>query len=121
MKKEKTDLIQIINLTPYDAEFKNYFVFDFEGVPQYAELIIKPCGKIASVSTIRKKIGNIGGISVYKTYFSKIENLPEPQKETIYIVSRIVSVASRLQGRTDCYFLEYSADKDECQGLGISY
>lgn len=76
---------KIINLTPHSIVF-----FDDAG---NKVLTVEPSGQIARVSVTREKIGDINGIPVNQTRFGKVENLPEPQEGTIFIVSALTAQA----------------------------
>ena len=56
-----------------------------------------PSGKVARVAN---KFSNFCcGIS--SVFYGEIENLPEPEEGTIYIVSAVVLAAAKNKGRTD--------------------
>lgn len=60
---------------------------------------IPASGQLCRVSSRTVKVKEIDGISITKTEFGKVENLPDPQENTIYIVS--LAVASRVPERED--------------------
>jgi len=74
-------MTNIINLTPHELIiYKDNEVIE----------------KISSSGIVRVKeeneaIGKINGIPLYKKKYIKSEGLPEPQKDTLYFVSLIVS------------------------------
>ncbi len=80
-------MAKIINLTPHEINL----------LTPEGELKIPPSGVTARVSVERKKIGDvfIDGkfIPVYKNKFGLVENLPDPEPYTLYIVSAIVAQA----------------------------
>lgn len=83
----------LINLTPHEiavyTQNKEQVLFK---VP--AE------GIVPRVSTTQEIVGDINGVPVRKNVYGSVENLPEPQPDTIYIVSTMV--LSALAGtRTD--------------------
>lgn len=86
--------MNIINLTPHkitvitEDENRNPCVHEFP-----------PSGMIARVSSTQTIAARIGNIDVVKTQFGEVENLPEPQEDTIYIVSSLVAQA--LAGKRD--------------------
>jgi hypothetical protein len=51
---------------------------------------VPPSGDVARVSSSQVQITEINGIPFYKTEFGKIEGLPDPAPDTIYIVSGLV-------------------------------
>lgn len=75
---------KFINLTPHTITLNN-------GTEYH------PSGRIARVAN---KFSNFCcGIST--VFYGEIENLPEPEEDTIYIVSAMVLTAAKEKGRTD--------------------
>ena len=64
-------------------------------------LTIAPSGNVARVTQVRKEIGEINDIPVYRSEFSHATGLPEVLDNTIYIVSMLVAQAC--PERTDLY------------------
>ncbi|MEM3714710.1 MAG: hypothetical protein QXF82_07160 [Nitrososphaeria archaeon] len=96
--------MQIINLTPHEIKI----VLDNGGT-----IAVPPSGTVARVTTTLTKQGYIDGIPVYVTEFGEVEGLPEPQADTIYIVSALVLGAISRE-RTDVYApLTAKAVRDE--------
>jgi hypothetical protein len=60
---------------------------------------VPPSGKIARVETEQKKVEEVDGIPVYLVKYGKPRDLPEPQKDTVYLVSQLVLQC--LSGRPD--------------------
>lgn len=81
-------MIKIINLTPHSVKITDGQNFE-------------PSGKVTRVDTIQENAGNINGIPVKTQTFGDIIDLPEPQDDTVFIVSAIVLAAAKTQGRTD--------------------
>ncbi len=77
--------MKFVNLTPHNIVF-----MDNAG---NKILTVEPSGQIARCSVTREKIGEINGIPVNKSRFGKVENLPEPQEGTIFIVSALTAQA----------------------------
>ena len=83
---------------------------------------IQPYGTIARVSTqtvIEGYIDNL--IPITKTVFGEVENLPEPEEGTIYIVSSLV--AQRCSHRKDVFIPNESVRDEQgriigCKSLG---
>lgn len=94
--------MRIINLTPHSITF-----VDDAG---NTILTIEPSGQIARCSVTREKIGEINGIPINKSRFGKVENLPKPQEDTIYIVSALTAQA--VPERKDVYITD-DAVRDE--------
>ncbi len=68
---------ELVNLTAHEITF----------VTKDGEIKLKPSGKIARVSSVTRIEGEINGIPLARTRFGKVEGLPEPKKDTIYVVS----------------------------------
>jgi len=84
---------RIINLTPHTVTL----------VCGQLTVEIPPSGQVARVSATAQQVGSveIDGFSfpVVKTVFGDVQGLPEPQEDTVYIVSTLVLSAA--QGRND--------------------
>ena len=52
---------------------------------------------LARVATKEERVGTINGVPVYRTTYTEVEGLPEPEPGTVYIVSLLVLQA--LQAR----------------------
>ena len=96
------DNMKIVNLTPHSITF-----FDAAG---NAVLTVEPSGQIARCSVAREKIGDINGIPVNKSKFGEVENLPEPEEGTIYVVSALTAQA--VPDRPDVFIVD-DAVRDE--------
>ena len=94
--------MRIINLTPHSVTF-----VDDAG---NTVLTVDPSGQVARCSVVREKVGTIAGIPVNKSRFGKVENLPEPQEGTIYIVS---SLAAQAVPEREDVFITDDAVRDE--------
>ena len=73
--------MKFVNLTPHKIVVMKKDSSKFE---------IEPSGVVARVATLEKVAGEIDGIPVIKRDFGNVENLPELQEGTIYIVSSLV-------------------------------
>lgn len=80
--------MNIINLTPHDIVITNGPTFP-------------PSGTVARVTVQQVDAGNINGIPVKTQAYGNIVGLPEPQKDTIFIVSALVLAAAKAAGRDD--------------------
>lgn len=100
--------MNIINCTPHEVNIVN-------------GPTIPPSGIIARVTATTVTIGEVDGIPVTTTAFGQVENLPEPEEGTIYIVSSLV--AQRCRDRNDV-FIPNESVRDEngriigCRSLG---
>src|SRR5690625_7488094 len=81
-------MTKIINCTPHAITITDGPTF-------------KPSGQVARVTTQQTDAGNIAGIPVKIQTFGDIIDLPDPQDDTVYIVSAIVLTAVKERGRTD--------------------
>lgn len=80
--------MNLVNLTPHVITL----------ITEKGEIKIQPSGTIARVAVTREKIGEVTVsnniiIPVYKNKFGSVENLPDPQPDTLYIVSSLVAQA----------------------------
>lgn len=80
--------MKIINLTPHAINITDGPTFP-------------PSGTVARVTTQQVDAGTIAGIQVKKQTFGDIVDLPDPQPDTIFVVSAIVLAAAKAQGRID--------------------
>lgn len=79
------DVINIINLTPYTVHI-------MPDGPD-GQITTIPSSGEARATTTREHYGTINGIQIYRTKFGAVQGLPEPQPNTIYIVSSITALA----------------------------
>ena len=82
--------MKIVNLTPHDINF----------IGEGNEVVLTiPSSGVARASSIRYQTGTVTPdgtdlvISLNRTEFGKVENLPDPQEDTIYIVSALTAQA----------------------------
>ena len=92
MKNEKINMekVRLVNLTQHDI-----VVFDQNG---NEVLRVPPSGITARVEQSETQVGYINGVPVYKVTYGDIQNLPEPQENTIYIASLLVLQALQAKG-----------------------
>ena len=86
-------MAKFVNLTPHPITLRG------EGGDQ----VIQPSGEVARVSqTPGEEIGAVNGIPVYSAPVTgAVEGLPQPQDDTVYIVSGMV--LAHCQGREDVF------------------
>ena len=77
--------MNIINLTPHAFTL----CYDAGEITR----VIEPTKPAARVSSTVHTVGEVDGIPVTETTFGAVEGLPEPQEDTIYIVSLLVQQA----------------------------
>lgn len=104
--KELKDM-KIVNLTPHDINF----------IGEGNEVVLTiPSSGVARASSTRYQTGTVTPegtdlvISLNRTIFGKVENLPDPQEDTIYIVSALTAQA--VPERYDLYITD-DAVRDE--------
>ena len=76
---------KIINLTPHSVKI----------VGENGEIVAEyPSQGTCRVTPTFKKVGELNGTPVFKTTFGETQGLPEPDGETIFIVSMVVAQAN---------------------------
>lgn len=102
--------MKIINLTPHAL---NLIVGD-------KETVIQPSGTVARAATIRKQIGTIHvdgvDVPINKTVFGDITGLPDPQTDTIYVVSMLVAQA--VPHREDVFIVDDTVRDEKGRIIG---
>jgi len=78
-------MVKFVNLTPHEIVVV--------GENKEVKTVILPSGEIARVKIKQEFTTTVEGIPVVKTIFYEVEGLPEPQSDTIYIVSSLVAQA----------------------------
>ena len=81
--------MKVVNLTPHPIVIKQ------DGGTR----TILPSGTVARVGTKTVPAGEFDGIPLFKTEFGEVNNLPQQEAGTIYIVSALVK--QRLPDRAD--------------------
>lgn len=82
--------MNMINLTPHVINVRR---------ADGSELAFAPTAPAARVATSQVEVSEVDGIPVRRNTFGQVENLPEPQEGTVYIVSLVVLQA--VAGRRD--------------------
>lgn len=106
--------MKIINLTPHEVKIQT----------QGTEMVIPPCGTVARCAITEKIVYEINGIPIYRTEAGKVEGLPEPENETLYIVSQMVANAAKNRGDLVYPHKLIRNEKGEvvgCSALGTVY
>jgi len=88
-------MTKIINLTPHEIKIVGEGNKIIQSFP--------PSGRVARVETKQRLVGSFP-VPTWKTEFGKVVDLPEPEKDTIYIVSLLVlqAVPERAIRVDDC-------------------
>jgi hypothetical protein len=71
--------MNFINLTPHEIRVNEH--------------IFKPAGEVARCKELSKVVHNLSGIELISRTYGRVENLPEPAVQTMYIVSALVRLA----------------------------
>jgi len=105
-------MVKIVNLTPHPINLS---------LQNNKRAEIPPSGIVARVEEKTETIGKIqvgdGNIPVIRKTLGRVENLPEPREDTIYIVSLIVAQA--LSGsRSDVYIIGESIRDEQGRVIG---
>lgn len=100
--------MNIINLTPHAINFLRE--------DNSVLATIKPSGTIARASQTREKVGNIDGIAVNQCSYGAVTGLPNPQDDTIYLVSALTAQACR--DRNDVFITDDAVRDDVGRIIG---
>jgi len=74
--------VKFVNLTPHEIKI----------VGEDGEVrVVPPSGQIARVRSEQTVVGEVNGVPIVKTTFGDVEGLPEPQPNTVFIVSSLVA------------------------------
>lgn len=102
----------IKNLTPHTINF----IMD-DG----SALAVEPSGLVARVSVRTETVGEIDRFPVTKSVYGEVQDLPDPEPGTVYVVSSLV--ATRVTEREDVFIPNESVRDDKgriigCRSLG---
>ena len=78
--------MKFVNLTPHDIVVRT---------PAGVDVVFPASGTVARVRTIETPAGEIGSIPLVEVEMAEIENLPDPEEGTVYIVSSMALDPSR--------------------------
>lgn len=99
----------IINLTPHPINFLDE--------SNHPILTVEPSGTIARAKQTRTLRGTIAGIPVNQCAYGTVQGIPEPAKETIYVVSAITAQAC--PERADVYIVDDSVRNEDGRIIGV--
>lgn len=99
----------IVNLTPHTINF-----LDEDNNPV---LTVEPSGVIARARQTRTLCGTVAGIPVNQCAYGRVQGLPGPAKETIYVVSAITAQAC--PKREDVYIVDDSVRNEDGRIIGV--
>ena len=86
----------IVNLTPHPLHLYLHLSKEDGEV-----ITIAPTAPAARVSSVTEEVSKINGIPVTRTTFGAVEDLPDPEEGTIFVVSMLVQQAAN--HRSDLY------------------
>jgi hypothetical protein len=105
--------MNIVNLTPHPLNLMP------EG-PDGPTVTIPPSGSVARCATSRVQVGTVTmdgiAIPVNRTEFGAVTGLPDPQPDTIYIVSAVVAQA--VPDRPDVFIVDDAVRDDQGRIIG---
>jgi hypothetical protein len=105
--------MRIINLTPHALQL-------MPSGPTGPVVTIPPSGLVARCATSRVQVGTVtvDGISVpvNQTRFGQVSDLPDPQPDTIFVVSALVAQA--VPGRQDVFIVDDTVRDDQGRIIG---
>lgn len=86
--------MNIVNLTPHTINIRK---------TDGAFLNIPASGAIARREETRETLSGLDGIGISRASYGAVTGLPDPQDNTIYVVSALVLSAPEVAGRTDVF------------------
>lgn len=89
---EEVTELNIVNLTPHELNLR---------AANGIMVNVLRSGTVARVSEQRDALPTVAGLSVTRPAYGAVEGLPEPQPDTIYVVSALV--LARCAGRNDVF------------------
>lgn len=108
--------MKIVNLTPHALNFVNDANESIVTIP--------PSGVVARCAVHREDVANIVidddvlgyKIPVHKTIFGAVEGLPDPEPDTVYVVSAIV--ANAVPDRPDVFIVDDTVRDEQGRIIG---
>lgn len=98
----------IINLTPHAINFLRE--------DNSVLATVEPSGTIARASQTRARVSEVNGIVVNQCSYGAVIGLPDPQPETIYLVSALTAQACR--DRNDVFITDDAVRNESGQIIG---
>lgn len=98
----------IINLTPHAINFLRE--------DNSVLATVEPSGTIARASQTRDRVSEVNGIPVNQCSYGSVTGLPDPQPETIYLVSALTAQACR--NRSDVFIVDDAVRNESGQIIG---
>lgn len=75
-------MTKVVNLTPHELN-----------IVGEQSVTIPPSGQVARAAETTEIVGSVAGIPIIHKTFGKVEGLPEPQPDTVFVVSLLVAQA----------------------------
>ena len=100
--------MKIVNLTPHSINFLRE--------DNSVLATIEPSGAVARAAQTRETVGSIDGIAVNQCSYGAVTGLPDPQPETIYLVSALTAQACR--DRNDVFIVDDAVRNEAGQIIG---
>lgn len=97
-------MIKIVNLTPHTITLCGREI---------------PSAGVARCQTSVEQVGEIDGIRINRRTFGDVSGLPEPQADTVYIVSAIVAQAVS-DSRNDVYIVDETVRDEQGRIIGCN-
>lgn len=101
-------MTKIINCTPHAITF-------FDGNNSVLATV-EPSGTIARAAQTRERVSKVNGIVVNQCSYGAVTGLPDPQPETIYLVSVLTAQACR--DRNDVFITDDAVRNESGQIIG---
>lgn len=98
----------IINLTPHAINFLRE--------DNSVLATVEPSGTITRASQTRERVSEVNGIPVNQCSYGAVTGLPDPQPETIYLVSALTAQACR--NRSDVFIVDDAVRNESGQIIG---
>ena len=76
---------KIVNLTPHVIKVRT----------EAGTWVFMPSGVVARVAVDSRRVGDAEGIPIYLAQFGSVEGLPDPEPDTLFLVSSLVGQASK--------------------------
>lgn len=101
-------MTKIINLTPHAINF-------LDGNNSVLATV-EPSGVVARAAQTRETVDSVNGIPVNQCSYGAVTGLPDPQPETIYLVSALTAQACR--DRNDVFITDDAVRDDSGRIIG---
>ena len=84
-------MTKFVNLTPHTITI----------ISKTRNIVVTPSGIIARCKVTEETVAEVDGVEIVKTDYGEVEDLPEKEDNTIYIVSGFVMNSLKGSGRYD--------------------